>query len=74
MADDKKPEEKQQKKRGPRGELGESTAGERLKREHRRARKIAGDNTPLREFARQLARGGDYDATEWLRVKGLLHP
>lgn len=71
MSDDKKPEEKQ-KKRGPRGELGESTAGERLKREHRRARKIAGDATPLREFARQLARGGDADAAAWLRAKGIL--
>lgn len=70
MSDEPK-EKKPEKKRGPRGEVGASTAGERLRAEHRRARKL-GDRTPLRDHARALARGGDPDAIAWLRAKGLL--
>ena len=68
---DKKEEKKPEKKRGPRGEVGRSTAGDRLRSEHRKARRVAGDQTPLREHARALARGGDPDAQAWLRAKGL---
>lgn len=64
-------DKKEEKQRGSRGDLGRSTPGDRLKREHRTARRVAGDRTPLREFARQLARGADPDAQAWLRTKGL---
>lgn len=67
--EEKKPEKIKQ--RGPRGEVGRSTAGDRLRSEHRKARRVAGDQTPLREHARALARGGDPDAQAWLRAKGL---
>jgi hypothetical protein len=46
--------------------VGESTAGDRVKKAHAAKGKTKG---PLKRFARELAKSGDVDAKQWLANK-----
>lgn len=51
--------------RGSRGEVGKSTAGDRVKARYAKS----GKNVSLKQFARGLVKTGDQDATDWFASK-----
>lgn len=51
--------------RGASGLVGQSTAGDRIKRRHR----VEGKGLSLRSFAKNLVKAGDKDAADWLAAK-----
>lgn len=54
-----------EKTRGDRGELGKSSAGDRIKVLHR----AEGRGVSLKVFARNLAKSGNQDAKDWFECK-----
>ena len=51
--------------RGSNGQVGESSAGDRVKARHRKE----GSGKSLKQFARDLVNKGDQDATDWFAAK-----